>query len=93
MVKAEDIVIVVLIVIFFIWVLSLPGGKPPPKPKDDPDKDEQRRLALEMLKGNTTPEEVAAKEGYDIEHIKKWKQDYLHSAEVDHNLRNLFDID
>ncbi len=91
---SEKAVIIILIVTFFIWILSLPGGQSaPPKPKDDPDKKEQRRLAHEMLSGKISPEEIAEKEGYDIEHIKKWKEEYLHAAEKDHNLRERLDID
>jgi hypothetical protein len=75
--------------------MCLPGGQSasPPEPKEDPDKKEQRRLAYEILSGNITPEEVAEKEGYDIEHIKKWVEEYLHAAEKDHTLREKLDID
>jgi outer membrane biogenesis lipoprotein LolB len=90
---SDNAVIVLLIVVFFFLLSCLPGGKPPPKPKDDPDKNEQRRLALVMLKGEKTPEDIAAQEGYDIEHIKQWKADYLDAAEKDHNLRKKLDID
>ncbi|MDE6787982.1 MAG: hypothetical protein K2J47_01500 [Ruminococcus sp.] len=68
--------------VFVIWLASLifKSPKEPPKPKDDPDKKTQEKFAVQVLKKNSTPEEIAEKEGYDIEHIKQWVQDYIDYA-------------
>lgn len=71
----ETFIYIGLIAIFFFFLLTLiPGGKKAVTP--DPDENKQRELAREMLRGNTTPEEIAEKEGYELDHIKKWKDDY-----------------
>ena len=75
----------VMIIIIVLWAFF--GDTPEIKPKDDPDADEQRRLGKEMALGNISPEDVAATFGYDIEHVKQWKQDYIDTAEYDHHLR------
>lgn len=80
---------VIIVIFIFIWFISEGSPAEPPEPKDDPDKAEQRRLASEILKGNTNPDEVAEMYGYDVEHIKQWTVDYLHDAEADHNLREI----
>lgn len=54
--------------------------KESPKPKDDPDKKTQEKFAVKILTNKETPESVAKKEGYDIEHIKQWVQDYIDYA-------------
>ncbi len=70
----ETLIYLGLIAIFFFFLITLiPGGK---KTAPDPDEDKQREFAKDMLRGNVTPEEIAEKEGYDLEHVKKWKDDY-----------------
>lgn len=66
-----------------LMVLMCTGGSPAPKP--DPDENRQHELAKQMLRGNTTPEKIAEEEGYDLEHVKKWKDDYVKIA-VDYAL-------
>lgn len=64
----------------WVWILACKTEKEPPKPKDDPDKKTQEKLAVQILTNKTTPEEIAEKEGYDIEHIKQWVNDYIDYA-------------
>lgn len=54
--------------------------EPKPEPKPDPDKKTQETFALKMILEKTSPEEIAEKEQYDIEHIKQWKEDYINYA-------------
>lgn len=74
--------LVVAICILGIWVFAEVCKSPeePPKPKDDPDKKTQEQFAVQILKNKSTPEEIAEKEGYDIEHIKQWVHDYTEYA-------------
>lgn len=74
----EYILIFIAGIIFFS--LMSKSSQPPPKPKDDPDKKTQEKFAVQILKKKSTPEEIAEKEGYDIEHIKQWVQDYIDYA-------------
>ncbi len=86
--NATGIFFFVLGIIIVLWIFFGETPAPePPKPKDDPDADEQRRLGKEMALGNMSPEDVVDTFGYDIEHVKKWKQDYIDTAEYDHHLR------
>ncbi len=88
-----DMYSIICIGLFFIgiyilvWIISDEPQKDPPTPEDDPDKETQRRIAVEILKGGTTPEKIVEAHGYDIEHVKKWPDEYLKDAEADHNLR------
>ena len=75
--KEQLIGLFFLAAFIFIILTLIPGGK---KITPDPDEAKQQELAKDMLRGNTTPEEIAEKEGYDIEHIKKWKDDYTQLA-------------
>lgn len=86
--------VVAIIIIFILWAFFSDTPAPePPKPKDDPPKARQRELAILMLKGDKTPEQIQADEGFDIEHIKQWKLDYIEEAEKDRKLRNSLGID
>lgn len=70
----ETLIYLGLIVMFFFFLLTLiPGGK---KAVPDPEEDKQWEYAKDMLRGNVTPEEIAEQEGYDLEHVKKWRDDY-----------------
>lgn len=64
----------------WVWAEACKSPKESPKPKDDPDKKTQEKLAVQILTQKTTPEEIATKENYDIEHIKQWVQDYIDYA-------------
>lgn len=74
--------IIIIIVILGAYVLaeSFKSPEEPPKPKDDPDNKTQEKFAVQILTKKTTPEEIADKEGYDIEHIKQWVQNYIDYA-------------
>lgn len=74
-------------IIIFLWIFFGDTPASEPETKDDPDAAEQRRLGKEMALGNMSPEDVVDTFGYDIEHVKKWKQDYIDTAEYDHHLR------
>lgn len=79
------VIIVICLIIFTIYLASLskkPDKKPVSKPecKPDPDKKTQERFALEILGGKISPDDIAENEGYDIEHIKQWKEDYINYA-------------
>lgn len=63
-----------------VWAAVCKTPQEPPKPKDDPDTKTQEKLAVQILKNKTTPEEIAEKDGYDIEHIKQWVQNYIDYA-------------
>lgn len=63
-----------------VWAAACKTPQEPPKPKDDPDTKTQEKLAVQILKNKTTPEEIAEKDGYDIEHIKQWVQNYIDYA-------------
>lgn len=92
--NATGIFFFVLGIIIVLWIFFGETPAPePPKPKDDPPKARQRELAILMLKGDKTPEQIQADEGYDIEHIKQWKLDYIEEAEKDRKLRNSLGID
>lgn len=70
----ETLIYLGLVVIFFFFLITLiPGEK---KAVPDPDEDKQWEFAKDMLRGNVTPEEIAEQEGYDLEHVKKWRDDY-----------------
>lgn len=70
---------VILGLIVWAEIFKTPPEEPP-EPKDDPDKKTQEEFAVLILTGKTTPEEIAANENYDIEHIKQWVQDYIDYA-------------
>lgn len=74
------IIIIVIILGVYVFAEACQSPKEPPKPKDDPDKKTQENFAIQILTKKTTPEEVADKEGYDIEHIKQWVQSYIDYA-------------
>ena len=44
--------------------------------KDDPDETSQRKFARDILRGNTTAEDVAKDNNFDPEHVGKWVDDY-----------------
>lgn len=68
----------IIIVLFFFFLITLiPGGK---SVRPDPDENTQMAFAKEMLRGNMTPEGIAQKEGYDLEHVRQWKDDYTQLA-------------
>lgn len=71
---------VILGAIVWASACKTPEEPPKPQPKDDPDQKTQEKLAIQILKKKTTPEEIAEKDGYDIEHIKQWVQDYIDYA-------------
>ena len=75
-------VIIIVIVVLLVYILAEAGKSPekPPKPKEDPDKKTQENIAIQILTKKTTPEAIADKDGYDIEHIKQWVQDYIDYA-------------
>lgn len=77
---------VILGAIVWASACKTPEEPPKPKPKDDPDQKTQEKLAIQILKKKTTPEEIAEKDGYDIEHIKQWVQDY-----IDYSVKYSFD--
>lgn len=66
----------VLIIVIIVSSSSPKGSSPTP----DPDADKQNELAREVLRGNTTPEEITEKDGYDIEHVKQWVESYEKAA-------------
>ena len=51
----------------------------PSKPKE-PDESARNEIAKKILRGETTPEEIAQKEGYNVEQVKKWKDDFTQLA-------------
>lgn len=91
--NATGIFFFVLGIIIFLWIFFGETPESESKPKDDPPKARQRELAILMLKGDKTPEQIQADEGFDIEHIKQWKLDYIEEAEKDRKLRNSLGID
>lgn len=85
------VICVIGLAIFMLYLASVPKQsddkskpkpepEPKPEPKPDPDKKTQEKLALEMILKNTSPDDIAEAEGYDIEHIKQWKEDYINYA-------------
>lgn len=76
------LVMAIFILGVWVWAEACKSPKEPPKPqpKADPDKKTQEKFAINILTGKTTPEEIAAKENYDIEHIKQWVQEYTNYA-------------
>lgn len=60
----------IILVPLILWML------PTKRFRDDPDKGTQQKLAKEMLRGETTPEEIAKKDNFDPAHIQKWRDDY-----------------
>lgn len=74
------IVIFVIIMYLVAQVMKSPEKPPKPQPKADPSKKSQEKFAVQILTKKTTPEEIAEKEGFDIEHIKQWVQDYTDYA-------------
>lgn len=72
----EVFVFMALCALFWMFVYAVF----PNKPKDDPDESVCHEFAKKMLRGETTPEEIAQKEGYDPEHVKKWKDDFTQLA-------------
>ena len=75
-VNKETFIYLGLIAIFFFFLITLIPSTKEMKVPPDPAEDTQRAFAKDMLRGNTTPEEIAEKEGYDLDHVKKWKDDY-----------------
>lgn len=76
-----DLLVLVLFILgILVWTAACKPSEEPPKPKNDPDKKTQEKLAIQILKKKSTPEEIAEKEGYNIEHIKQWVQDYTEYA-------------
>lgn len=76
-----DLLVLVLFILgILVWTAACKPSEEPPKLKSDPDKKTQEKLAIQILKKKSTPEEIAEKEGYDIEHIKQWMQDYTEYA-------------
>mgnify|MGYP003292615576 CR=1 FL=1 len=87
-------IVVVLGIVLTMWILfGETPEKPKPKPKDDPPKERQRELAIQMLKGDKSPEQIEEEYGYDIEHIKQWKMDFIKEAQDDRRLRDALGID
>ena len=74
------LIMIVCIMGIWLWAEACKAPKSKPKPKDDPDKKTQEKFAVQILKKKTSPEEIAEKEGYDIEHIKQWVQEYTDYA-------------
>ncbi len=76
-----DLLVVIIFALgLWVWAEVCKSPKEPPKPKDDPDNKTQEKFAVQILKKKSTPEEIAEKEGYDIEHIKQWVKDYTDYA-------------
>lgn len=75
--KESWIWICIIFIPLILWIL------PTKRFRDDPDKGTQQKFAKEMLRGEKTPEEIAQKEHFDPEHIKKWRDDYA-ALVVDH---------
>lgn len=69
--KSALVGIAIVGILFFIVCSLFPGGYKP-----DPDEKGQREIAKKILRGQTTAEDVAAKEGYDPEHIEGWIKNY-----------------
>ncbi len=68
--KESLIWIAIIVIPLILWLL------PTKRFRDDPDEDTQRKLAKAMLRGETSPENIAENEHFDPEHIKKWRDDY-----------------
>lgn len=75
--KSALVGIAIVGILFFIVCSIFPGGN---EYKPDPDEKGQREVAKKILRGETTADDVAAKEGYDPEHIGKWVKDYTDLA-------------
>ena len=79
---------VICVIVLFIFMLYLASvsqqsnnkPEPKPEPKPDPDKKTQEKFALKMILEKNSPDDIAKAEGYDIEHIKQWKEDYINYA-------------
>ncbi|MCM1132378.1 MAG: hypothetical protein NC340_02795 [Ruminococcus flavefaciens] len=77
----DDFSIIIMFVLgIYLVAQIMKSPETPPEPKPDPDKKTQEKIALKILLKKTTPEEVAEKDGYDIEHIKQWMQDFIDYA-------------
>lgn len=73
----------VLIVLIMFIVISFFSGTI--SYKGDPDETSQRNFAREILRGNTTVEDVAKENNFNPEHVGKWVDDYKKLA-VDYAL-------
>ncbi|MDE5765110.1 MAG: hypothetical protein K2I00_09120 [Ruminococcus sp.] len=84
MTDREAVIFMVFIILIIVVTAcssnsnAQPEEKPPPKP--DPGKDKQNKFARDILRGNTTPEKIVEKNGYDIEHVKQWVSNYEKAA-------------
>ena len=64
-----------LCVLFWMFVDAVFSNNP-----KEPDESARHEFAKKMLRGETTPEEIAYKEGYKVEQVKKWKDDFTQLA-------------
>ncbi|MCM1529265.1 MAG: hypothetical protein NC093_04640 [Alistipes sp.] len=89
--KESLIWIGIILIPLILWIL------PAKRFRDDPDKSKQQEFAKQMLRGEKTPEEIAEKEHFDPEHIKRWRDEYaalvvdcvFHAGEIDAALNEL----
>lgn len=69
----SSLIIILIFAMIFVTLFSK-------KKKNDPDEPVRHDFAKKMLRGETTPEEIAFKEGYDVEQVKKWKDEFTQLA-------------
>ncbi len=69
--------ILIVFMLMFIVVNMFSGGN---KYKDDPDEVGQRKIAREILRGNTTVDDVVKNDNYDPAHVEQWVKDYTKLA-------------
>ncbi len=74
-----DTVIILLFILGIVFVLCLFSGSTT-ETKKEYSQDQKDKVAIELLRG-ADPDEVAEREGVDVDTLTQWKNDFLGSSE------------